>query len=307
MEFRKFLRVFILFIICLYTIPFLYHYLIFDDYSESPEMVKVYRTKKGEFAEVPLEEYVIGVVAAEMPATFETDALKAQAIAARTYVLKYKQGKDYKDKGYITDSTTHQVYKSDDELRGMWGEKYYYYNTKISQAVLDTKGKVIVYQDELIVPVYFSMSNGYTESSSDFWGYHHPYLQSVESVWDQNLEIAEDVTSLSVEEVNRILGINLKDNNSVGVIKETEGKRVAEIELDGKTFSGAKVMDLLGLKSSDFELDVQGNQVVFITHGFGHGVGMSQYGAQGMAKAGKDYDEIIHYYYKDVKIVNYGN
>ena len=268
--------------------------------------IQVYRNTQKTVETVPLEDYVAGVVAAEMPATFELEALKAQALTARTFVVKAltaKTKKEIPEGADITDTVNDQVYLNDKELKKSWGNKYEANISKIKEAVSATKGQLLTYDNQLITPSFFSTSNGYTENSEDYWPNALPYLRSVASPWDEKSPKYISETTLSLSEFERLLRVNVGSNEDVGkIISRTEGKRIGEIEIGGKRLSGKEVRELLGLRSSDFSWYKKGNQVVITTKGYGHGVGMSQYGANGMAESGKTYKDIIAHYYKDVQI-----
>ncbi|SDN12760.1 stage II sporulation protein D [Fictibacillus solisalsi] len=271
--------------------------------------VPVYRTAEEKVEKVPLEDYVKGVVASEMPADFEMEALKAQALTARTYIARMlANNKDVNLPGgaAVTDSILYQVYKSDDELKKLWGSDYKKKMQKITKAVAETRGDILTYEGQPIFASFFSTSNGYTENSEDYWGTKYPYLKSVKSPWDKNTPKFSQKQEIPLSEVERKLGVGIKENGTIGnVTNRTEGNRIASITIGSKTFTGKDIREKLGLRSSDFTLTKQGNKVIADTKGFGHGVGMSQYGANGMAKDGKNYKEIVKYYYKGVAITAY--
>ncbi|MCR8850045.1 stage II sporulation protein D [Rossellomorea sp. SC111] len=275
-----------------------------EELAESVE-VAVYRSNQDLIEKLPLEQYVVGVVAGEMPADFEKEALKAQALAARTYMVNQLMSDDPSvPKGAdVTDTVSHQVYKNQKELATLWGSDYDWKIKKISEAVLETKGKVLTYDDKPITAAFFSTSNGYTENSEAYWTDDIPYLRSVESPWDKASPKFEDQKIIPINEFKQKLGVTLPKDGSVGTItSRTEGKRVAKVEINGKEFTGREIRDKLGLRSSDFTWYLKDDHIVIATKGFGHGVGMSQYGANGMAKEGKNYKDIVTHYYKDVKI-----
>ena len=277
-----------------------------ENKAEIQPSIQVYRNTQKTVETVYLEDYVAGVVAAEMPANFEVEALKAQALTARTFIVKAltaKTKKEVPEGADITDTVNDQVYLNDKELKKTWGNKYEANIAKIKEAVSATKGQLLTYENELITPSFFSTSNGYTENSEDYWPNALPYLRSVASPWDEKSPKYLSETTLSLSEFERLLRVDVGSSEDVGkIISRTEGKRIGEIEIGGKRLTGKEVRELLGLKSSDFSWYRKGNQVVITTKGYGHGVGMSQYGANGMAESGKNYKDIIAHYYKDVKI-----
>ncbi|MEK3806916.1 MULTISPECIES: stage II sporulation protein D [Metabacillus] len=268
--------------------------------------VPVYRSSSEKIENIPLEEYVIGVVASEMPADFEEEALKAQALAARTYVVKqmmFDKLPKVPEGAVVSDTTSHQVYKNNDQLKKQWGKDYNWKMTKIYNAVASTQGQILTYDNKPIDASFFSTSNGYTENSDEYWTAALPYLKSVESPWDEKSPKYHDQTVISVRDFEKKLGVKLGSGGEVGkVIERTSGKRVAQVDFNGKKLSGREIREKLGLRSSDFAWQLKGDQVVITTKGFGHGVGMSQYGANFMAQDGKKYKDIVSYYYQGAKV-----
>ncbi|MCM3412684.1 stage II sporulation protein D [Metabacillus litoralis] len=268
--------------------------------------VSVYRTSFQEVEKIGLEEYIKGVLAAEMPASYELEALKAQAISARTYFVRFlltekkDQAPQVPQGADITDSTQHQVYKNQDELKEMWqNDDYDKYIMKITQAVNETEGLIMTYNGELIDASFFAISNGYTENSEDYWSASLPYLRSVPSPWDKNSPDFINEKEVSSKEFQTNLGVKLSSDISV---KRTSTNRVSTISIAGKEFTGDEFRKALGLRSTDFSFKIVDDTILFTTTGYGHGVGMSQYGANSMAKEGKSYKEILKYYYKGIKI-----
>ncbi|MDF2946769.1 MAG: stage sporulation protein [Bacillales bacterium] len=267
--------------------------------------VAVYRAALAKTEKLPIDDYLVGVVAAEMPADFELEALKAQALTARTFIMKRMKGPQ--DTGLpggaiVSDTVDHQVYKNKNELKKIWGSEYEWKLNKITAAVRATSGQIITYNDEPITASFFSTSNGYTENSEDYWANKFPYLRSVKNPWDEDSPKFLHQKLVLIKDFEKILGVSIK-GKSIGVIKaRTEGHRVKEVSIGSKVFTGREIREKLDLKSSDFTWVKKDEYIVITTKGYGHGVGMSQYGANGMAKKGKTYEEIIDFYYKDVKI-----
>ncbi|MEH7379375.1 stage II sporulation protein D [Bacillus sp. JJ1533] len=268
--------------------------------------VAVHRVSAQKIENVPLEDYVVGVLAQEMPAKFEMEALKAQALAARTYVVRHMlsdQKIGVPDGADVSDTTNHQVYKSIEELKAEWKGDYDWKIKKITQAVRETQGQILTYNGAPIDAQFFSTSNGYTENSEDYYSNEYPYLKSVESPWDVKSEKFYDQVQIPVADFEQKLGIKLGNGKDVGnVTARTKSKRVASVEVGGKSFTGREVREKLGLRSTDFSWERKGNNIVIQTKGYGHGVGMSQYGADGMAKEGKNYKEIVAHYYQGVEV-----
>lgn len=243
---------------------------------------------------IPLEEYVMGVVASEMPASFELEALKAQSVAARTFVRQRNL--------QVDDSTKSQVYKSKDELKVQWGDAYDEKMGKIEQAVTATKGEVLTYKGECISAVFFSSTPGHTANAEEYWTNATPYLRSVASPWDQQVNDGNVQTkTISKKEAAQLLGFE-SPISQIGKPIYYDSGYVKEETIDGITFSGREIREKLSLRSSSFQIEEDGDNLIFTTTGFGHGIGMSQYGAQGMALEGKTYQDILTHYYTYVKI-----
>ncbi|MCM3576152.1 stage II sporulation protein D [Mesobacillus subterraneus] len=273
--------------------------------EEKTISVSVYRMNKGEVEEIDLEKYLIGVLASEMPARYGLEALKAQAISARTYSIKFllTDNKNSVPAGAdITDSTLQQVYKNQNELKDLWKNDNYAENIKkITQAVEETEGMVMTYNGELIDASFFAISNGYTENSEDYWNAALPYLRSVPSPWDTKSPDYKATKTFTYSDIELRLGVKLSDQVD---IKRTSSNRVSSVNIGGKVFSGVEFRDALDLKSTDFSIKVDGDKVQITTKGYGHGVGMSQFGANSMASEGKSYKEILEYYYQGIKLEN---
>ncbi|SEN50765.1 stage II sporulation protein D [Mesobacillus persicus] len=276
--------------------------------ADSAVEVAVFRTAQSEVERVPLNEYLVGVVAAEMPAEFELEALKAQALTARTYYVKQMMGTGttgLPDGAHVTDTTAHQVYKNTAELKQQWKSEFNEKYAKVREAVQATDGQILTYGGEPIEATFFSTSNGFTENSEEYWANNIPYLRSVESPWDKVSPKYTEQKIIPVSEFEKKLGVKLTDRSEVGKItQKTEGNRVGKVEIAGKVLSGRDVRDMLGLNSSDFKWYAKGDNIVIETKGYGHGVGMSQYGANGMAAEGKSYKEIVQHYYKGIEIAS---
>lgn len=281
--------------------------------DQSTPVVPVFLSKEKRIDQIPIEAYIRGVVAAEMPIEFELEALKAQAIAARTYIVRRITEGDTSqvpiEGAVVTDTVAHQAYITQDELAAKWEGRSGEANmAKLNRAIMETQNQIITYEGKPINAVFFSTSNGYTENSEDYWGEAVPYLRSVKSPWDAKLSPRyKETVKLPYQTFLSKLGLNGVVSASAAVsgtkvASTTEGNRISKITIGGKSFSGREVRELLGLNSSQFEWKLKGTDVEITTFGYGHGVGMSQWGANGMAKEGKTADEIIRYYYTGVKI-----
>ncbi len=245
-----------------------------------------------------LEDYVIGVVACEMPATFDIEALKAMAVASRTFALyKINTNKNYK----LSTTTKDQCYISVDKMKKNWGSSFDKNYEKIKIAVADTQNQYMTYNDKVIISFYFSISNGYTENCENVFSQKLDYLKSVDSSWDSEYDYKEKTVSFTEKDFLKKLGINSLKVDSIKVNKSSTG-RASSVIVNGKSFKGTNFRTLLGLRSTDVEITRKDNKIYIDTKGYGHGVGMSQYGANAMAKKGYSYDEILKYYYTGIKI-----
>ena len=241
-----------------------------------------------------LEEYVVGVVAAEMPAAFPEEALKAQAVAARTYQIRQMQaaGSDFVlyDVG--------QAYITTEEQKKKWGENYAFYAGKIRNAVRATAGEIMVYNGEPILAAFHAQSAGKTEDAENVWNEAVPYLKSVNSMDDKNAPDNKTVVTFSAKEISNKLGCDLEE---ISILSRTEAGYVDDVQAGDKILTGRKVREALGLRSANFTIEKRENDIIFTVFGYGHGAGMSQYGASFLAEKGMDYHEILNHYYTDIQ------
>lgn len=251
-------------------------------------------TLTGEIKNIELEDYIVGVVAGEMPALFNEEALKAQAIASRTYAM-YKMKNSNGTYDLVTDKTN-QVYITEDKMKSLWQENFDYYFEKIKKAVYDTKDLIMTYNGDIILSLYFARSNGKTEDAILVFGSNEEYLKSVESPEES---LTSEVT-ISKDEFCNKLNISCDAINISNVLKSSSG-RINSLNINGKTFKGTEIRTLFDLKSTDFDISI-GSEIKFVTKGYGHGVGMSQYGANKLAQNGKNYEEILKHYYQNINI-----
>lgn len=274
-------------------------------YDKKSETIKVYMADTGNTEDMEIEEYLVGVVSAEMPASFEAEALKAQAVAARSYAVYKKEnpGNEHPGAAVCTDYNHCKAYKKDEELRSQWGNDYELYSEKIRSAVNATKNEVLTYAGEVALTVFHSQSGGgRTESSKDVWGGDVPYLVSVESYEKDTVPGFYSSVSVTFEEFKNVLKkhfpqIEISSAEDIGDLEKSEGGSVKKIDIAGYEISGKEIRSMFNLRSSCFEIKTEGGNITFEVAGYGHGVGMSQYGANAMAQDGYSYREILTHYY----------
>ena len=306
----------IIFIILLLPTIIVLIFMVKPQTSEGPDSnaqsvaVTVLHHNTGEIESVDLEEYLSGVLAGEMPASFHIEALKAQAVAARTYILDKKETHDpsHPNADICTDSTHCKAWLSEEETRQKFGEEWgQQYAPKIKEAVFATAGQVMLYDEKPITAVFHSTGSGRTENSEDIWGGEVPYLKSVESPGDTLSPKFNSEKIISKEEFSKLLS-DYRETDvdaEIGQVEYTQGGSVKTINIGGADFRGTEIRSIFSLSSSNFTIEDSGDNLVFHVKGSGHGVGLSQYGAEFFAQNGKMYDEILKIYYQGVEIVNY--
>ena len=277
--------------------------------------IKLYHSKTGEVEELPIDEYLYGVVSAEMPANFEMEALKAQAVVARTYTLYQILNGNSKhgEADLCDDYSCCQAWITKDERLAKWDENEAKNNwNKIVNAVNSTQGKIITYEGKPIDAFFHSNSGGITETASNVWGgQNFPYLKSVETAgedeyaqYNSEVEITKEDLINKIREKHQEIEINYDEVDSIKILEFTESGRVKTIKLGNVQLAGTELRSLLCLKSTNFNYEIRENSVIFFVKGYGHGVGMSQTGADSLAKNGASFEEIIKHFYSGVEIVD---
>lgn len=260
--------------------------------------IKVKQVYKNKIIELDLEDYILGVIAGEMPLSFNMEALKAQAVAARTYAVRRINKNNTYD---VVDTTANQVYLDNESLKEKLSYKYDEYLLKLKTIIEETKGEYVDYNGTYADTLFFSTSSGNTENSEDVFGTKITYLQSVSSTWDEEESpVYEEKNYFTKEEFCKKLNTNCNTIN-IKVIDVTSAGKVKKISINNKLYTGSDIMSLFNLRSNCFTITVN-NNVIITTKGFGHGVGMSQYGAEGMANNGYNYKEILEHYYQGTTI-----
>ncbi len=270
------------------------------------ETFLVQNTENGSITEIEAEDYIFGVVAAEMPALYEEEALKAQAVAAFTFACLRKAENSSKEYDITNNHTTDQSFITKEEALKKWGENASKYEEKIKAAIKAVSGYMITYEDKPIVAVYHAISSGKTEDAKDIWGEEFPYLKPVSSEGDKLSKDYITEAQFSAEEIKTKLSSDIEfsgeESGYFGKPTRTDSGVVKEISVCSQELKGARVRTLLDLRSSNFEVEFKDGKYIFTVYGYGHGVGMSQNGANYMAKQGSNFKEILTHYYKGCKV-----
>ena len=277
--------------------------------------IKLLHTKTKKVEKIDLDEYLYGVVSAEMPASFEEEALKAQAVVARTYTIYKIVNNDGKhdDADICDDSSCCQAWISKEDRLSKWDKDDRSDNwNKIVNAVNSTQGKIITYDGKPINAFFHSNSGGETEAPIDVWGGSgYPYLQSVAtsgedaySQYSSEATFTQKEFKEKIKEVHNDFKIDFEEKDCIKIKEYTDGNRVKTIKIGNLELEGVEVRNIFGLRSANFKVEIEDNKIKFEVTGYGHGVGMSQTGADSMAKEGSNYEDIIHHFYTNVKIEN---
>jgi len=276
--------------------------------------IKLLHPETSQVEELNIDEYLYGVVSSEMPASFEIEALKAQAVVARTYTIyqMIHNSDKHENADMCDDFNCCQAWISKDERFAKWESTEAESNwNKIAQAVDSTKGKVVAYGGQPINAFFHANSGGITESSLNIWGgIDYPYLKSVETDGEDGYTQYNSQVTLTHQELTDKIKkkyedckIDFTQENCVQILEHTTSGRVKTIKFGNKEIAGTEARTLLGLKSTNFTFTINTNEITFTVTGYGHGVGMSQTGADSLAKSGSNYEEIIKHFYTDVEII----
>ncbi len=285
----------------------------------SDETYIVFDISTGKTEEIPVIDYIVGAVCAEMPATFETEALKAQAVAAHTYAERQKQkalttpDPELNGAYFSNDSTKYQAYFTESQARQYYGENYEQYAEKIRKAAEAVADEILVYNDEPIIAAFHSMSSGKTESAENIWGSEIEYLVSVESKEDKTAPKYLEEYSFTTDEMRKLLETAFEDiklgsepEKWFGKAELSDAGTVLGMPVGDMTLTGQEIRTALSLRSAAFEVKYDKGFAI-TTKGYGHAVGMSQYGANAMAQEGSTYKEILAHYYPGTELERVGN
>ncbi|CCO08438.1 stage II sporulation protein D [Desulforamulus hydrothermalis] len=276
--------------------------------------VRLYNHATGAIQTMPLEEYLVGVVAAEMPAAFPLEALKAQAVAARTYIMLRLspggvQNSRHPGADVSSDPKEGQAWLDREAMQKRWGKvKFLEYYYKIRWAVASTEGQVIIYRSRLIFPAFHAACGGHTENAEEVWVAAAPYLKGVPCAYCRDYPVVSQA-AFTLAELDQKLNTNLSvlpaatlPGQAMAVTAQTSTGRPKEIRLGSKTYPATLLREMLQLRSTNLTWQAAGDKITFTTRGYGHGVGLCQNGAKGMARQGKSYQEILKHYYSGVEI-----
>ena len=273
------------------------------------EKISVYDHEKDTVFDMDFEEYVWRVIAREMSYSYEIEALKAQAVAARTYTLRRMQNpeppEEHKGAQICTNPAHCSAFMTEENARAQWGDRYDEIRAKFQQAAEETRGEIVTYENQPAATVFHAMSSGSTEYSKDVWGGDLPYLVSVDSEVDKQAEGYETTVTFTLADFADKMGVEIPDNHGqiIGDIAHTEGGSVDTIQFCGTEFKGTEVRSALNLRSANFVPKIDGDSIIFTVYGYGHGVGMSQTGANAYAAQGYSYRDILAKYYPGTELI----
>lgn len=282
------------------------------------ESFKILDLTSGKVDTVPVLDYVIGTVMSEIPASYQVEAIKAQAVAAHTYALHHHltqlENPDPNLKGadFSADPSSHQGFMTTDTAKERFGTKYNEYYKKISAAVSEVIDQILIYDDEPIIAAYHAISAGQTEDAANVWKGSADYLVAVDSKGDEYSPEYESIVAVTFDELKTAMSKENPDvvfdgddpEKWVEIVSKSDSGYITEIRVGDTTMSGMDFRTMLGLRSSNFSISFSGNGFAFVVKGYGHGVGMSQYGSDYMARQGAKYREILGHYYQNTEIVN---
>lgn len=279
--------------------------------EKSSNEIKVLRTSTDEVSTVSLFDYIVGVIAGEMPASFCTEALKAQAVVSYTYAKWLSENSSSTESSDITDSSAlHQKYIDKKEQKEKWQDTYQENRERIEEAVKSVFGEYVAYNGETAMTVFHALSSGYTLSANEVWGKDIPYLTQVECPGDTLAEKYESVISFTPEEFKKVMEndgeieLNAESFKSWAKVKEKSSNGFIKVlTVGGKDFSARDIRKILSLGSNSFKATIKDGCFVFTVYGRGHGVGMSQYSADYMARQGSTYTEILEHFYPEAELI----
>ena len=273
--------------------------------DEKAETVSVFVVSANKTVDMEILDYLIGAVASEMPASFHAEALKAQAVASMSYMMWVKSNADNAQYDITSDPATHQGYLTEDEMKDKWGDKYESYRSKISDAVLSVQGQYLTYDGEPVLALFHAISPGKTQDSVDVWESPLPYIKSASAPGDTISPDYDSQLTVPCREIREIFSIEsqVKDSELIDIFALSDSSFVKAIPMGTKTVSAGDISSKLGLRSPYFTAEYKEGNYIFSVKGYGHGLGMSQYSADYMARQGSTYEEILAHFYVGTTLV----
>ena len=268
------------------------------------DTVSVFLVSSEKTADVETFNYLVGAVASEMPASYETEALKAQAVACYSYLLWVRENSDNAEYDITNDPSTHQGYLTEEEMKAKWGDKYESYKGKIEEAVSAVYGEYMTYDGEVILALFHAISPGKTQNSEDVWISPLPYIKSKSAPGDSLSPDFDSEVTVPCQKIRNLfdIGDDVKDSELIDIFSLSDSCFIKEITLGENTVSAGDVASKLSLRSPYFTAEYKEGNYIFKVKGYGHGLGMSQYSADYMARQGSNYEEILRHFYDGIKI-----
>jgi stage II sporulation protein D len=268
------------------------------------DTVSVFLASANKAVDMETFDYIVGAVASEMPASYETEALKAQAVACYSYMLWVRENSDNAEYDITNDPSTHQGYLTEDEMKEKWGDKYESYKAKIEDAVSAVYGKYMTYDDEVILALFHAISPGKTQNSEEVWEAPLPYIKSKSAPGDSLSPDFDSTVTVTCDKIRELFSINdsIKNSELIDIFSLSDTGFIKEIKLGNKTVSAGELASKLSLRSPYFTAEYKEGSYIFKVKGYGHGLGMSQYSADYMARQGSSFEEILKHFYSDIEI-----
>lgn len=268
------------------------------------DTVSVFLVSANKSVDVEAFEYIVGAVASEMPASYEIEALKAQAVACYSYMLWIRENSDNAEYDITNDPATHQGYMTDEEMKAKWGDKYESYKGKIEEAVSAVYGEFMTYDGEVILALFHAISPGKTQNSEEVWETPLPYIKSKSAPGDSLSPDFDSEATVSCQKIRDVFDVDdsVKDSELVDIFSLSDSCFIKNIPVGNGSVTAGELAAKLSLRSPYFTAEYKEGNYIFFVKGYGHGLGMSQYSADYMARQGSDYQEILHHFYDDIKI-----
>ena len=276
-----------------------------EETPKEKDTVSVFLVSANKTIDVEIFDYIVGAVACEMPASYEKEALKAQAVACYSYMLWVKENSDNAEYDITSNPSTHQGYLTENEMKEKWGNKYESYKGKIEEAVTEVYGKYMTYNGEVILALFHAISPGKTQNSEEVWESPLPYIKSKSAPGDSLSPDFDSTAVVPCKKIREVFSVksDIKDSELIDIFTLSDSSFVKEISIGEDAVSAGDVASKLSLRSPYFTAEYKEGNYIFKIKGYGHGLGMSQYSADYMARQGSTYDEILSHFYRGIEIV----